>query len=91
MNSTGFSYAIVTKNYPRLQNTPVLLDSPYRKSKKYALVSKVVHKDNSENIAFIKYSNDLQELQEQAKGYPSWYNYPLGLKKDLQGYITQIE
>jgi len=87
---TPYSYAIIKENYPELERESVLLDNKYKKSKKYAYICKVCHKDGSENIAFINYSNDLKELQERAIQLPSWYNYPLGVAKDMQGYLREI-
>ena len=54
------------------------------------MINKLVHKDGSENIATITYSNDLQALHNRAKGFVSWYNYPLGLCKNMQGYIREL-
>jgi transposase-like protein len=85
---TSYSYAIIKENYPELERESVLLDNKYKKSKKYAYICKVCHKDGSENIAFINYSNDLKELQERAIQLPSWYNYAIGIYKDMQGNIN---
>jgi len=49
-----------------------------------------VHKDGSESIYFIDYSNDLEALQQRAKECISWYNYPLGVSKNIQGYLTAL-
>ncbi len=85
-----YSYAIIKYNYPELERESTLLDNKYRKTK-YALIQKVVHKDGSENIATIYYSNDLEKLQEQANGYLSWYSYPISLYKDTQQNIRHLE
>jgi hypothetical protein len=87
---TNYSYIIIKENHPELERESVLLDNKYNPKKKYAFINKVVHKDGSENIAFINYSNDLQDLQNRAKGFISWYNYPLGVAKNIQGYLREI-
>lgn len=89
-----YNYAIIKESYQELARETVLDPSKnankYNPKKKYAMIVKGVHKDHSESIYFILYSNDLQELQEKAKQYPSWYNYPTGLKKDMQGNISEL-
>jgi len=87
---TNYSYIIIKENHPELERESVLLDNNYNPKKKYAFINKVVHKDGSENIAFINYSNDLQDLQNRTKGFISWYNYPLGVAKNIQGYLREI-
>lgn len=84
-----YNYAIIKENYPELERESVLTHNKW-KNKKYAMLVKGVHKDGSESIYFIKYSNDLEELQNEAKDFPSWYNYPLGVSKSIQGYISEI-
>lgn len=85
-----YSYIIIQENYAELERESVLLENKYKANKKYAMISKIVHKDGSENISTIVYSNDLQALQDRAKGFVSWYNYPLGISKDIQGYLREI-
>lgn len=87
---TKYSYAIVKHNYPDLMRESVLLENKYSAKKKYALIEKISHKDGSENIANIYYSNDLEALSTQAKCYISWYNYPLGVTKNMQQYISEL-
>jgi hypothetical protein len=87
---TSYSYVIIKVNHPELERERVLLDNKYKARLKYAFINKIVHKDGSENIAFIDYSDDLEELQERAKGFISWYNYPLGVAKSIQGYISEV-
>ena len=91
---TQYNYAIIKENYPELERESVLLPekgkTKYNPKKKYAMIVKGVHTDNSESIYFIEYSNDLIGLHEKAKGYISWYNYPIGLAKNIQGYITEL-
>ena len=65
---SGYNYVIIKESYPELERESVLLENKYLKSKKYAMIFKQVHKDNSESITHIKYSNNLQELQDVAKG-----------------------
>lgn len=90
MKKSKYNYAIIKENYPELERESVLMHNDYKKNKKYAIIIKGVHKDSTESIYFIEYSNDLEMLQKQAKGYMSWYNYPLGVAKSMQGYISEI-
>jgi hypothetical protein len=91
---TPYNYVIIKENYPELERESVLdpgkNSNKYSAKKKYAMIVKGVHKDGSESIYFIKYSNDIVELQKLASGYPSWYNYPIGISKNIQGYLTQL-
>lgn len=90
MKNTSYGYVIIKHNYPELERETTLLPNNYNDKKKYAFIQKTVHKDGSESIDFIRYSNDLEELQTQANNYQSWYNYPLGLRKDIQGFINEL-
>lgn len=87
---TGYNYVIIKENNPYFAQESVLLDNKYKANKKYAFITKMIHKDGSESIATIEYSNDLQLLQERAGGFCSWYNYPMGVYKDMQQYLHQI-
>ncbi len=87
---TPYNYVIIKHNYPELERESTLLPSPYKAKKKYAAIYKQMHKDGSESISFITYDNDLEKLQAAAAGHPSWYNYPLGLCKNMQGYISEL-
>jgi hypothetical protein len=87
---TSYSYAIIKENYPELERESTLLENKYKASKRYALITKLVHKDGSENIPTIVYCNDIVSLQNIAKGFVSWYNYPLGVSKDIQGFLREI-
>jgi hypothetical protein len=87
---TPYNYVIIKENYPELERESVLTKNKYNAKKKYAMIVKGVHKDGSESIYFIEYSNDIVELQSIASGYPSWYNYPIGISKNIQGYLTQL-
>ncbi len=86
---TKYSYYIIKENNPYFAQEPTLLKNNY-KATKYAMIEKIVNKDGSENIANIYYSNDMVKLQNTASTALSWYNYPLSLKKDIQGNISQI-
>lgn len=86
----AYSYVIIRENYPALDREKVLLHNKHNPKKKYAFISKVVHKDRSESIAFIDYSNDLAALQLKAQDYISWYNNPANLYKDMQQNIRHI-
>ncbi len=85
-----YNYVIIKENYPDLERESTLLNNDYNAKKKYAFINKGVHKDGSESIYFIDYSNDLQLLQERASEYKSWYNYPIRLSKNIQGYISEL-
>lgn len=85
-----YNYVIIKENYPHLEQERALLENNYQAKKKYAMINKSVHKDGSESITTISYSNDLQELQERAKGFISWYNYPMGVAKNIQGYLFEV-
>jgi len=89
MNSR-YSYVIIKENNPYLERESTLIRNNYKASKKYAFINKIVNKDGSESIAFIDYSNDLQDLQDRARGFATWYNYPLGITKNMQGYLREI-
>lgn len=89
MKYNSYSYAIIKHNNPYFEKESTLLENKYKKTK-YAFIEKVVHKDGSENIANIYYSNNLEKLQVLANGYTSWYNYPLNLCKNMQGFIKHI-
>ncbi len=91
MKNNKYSYAILKHNCAYLERESVLLENKYKVTKKYALIEKLVHKDGSENIANIYYSNDLEILSNRAKNFISWYIYPLGLCKNMQGYIRDID
>jgi hypothetical protein len=85
-----YNYIIIKESYPELERESTLSYNKYKKSKKYAFICKGIHNDGSESIYFIDYSNNLAELQERAAGFISWYNYPMNLMKNIQGFISQI-
>jgi len=87
---TPYHYIIIKHNYPELERENTLSHNKYKAKAKYAFINKGMHKDGSESIYYIDYSNDLEALQNSAKNFPSWYNYPLGLSKNMQGYISEL-
>lgn len=91
MNKTCFSYVVIVYNNPDLANERTYLNqNKYKKSAKYAMLFRTVHKDNSETLTHMRYSSNMEELQKVANSFISWYNYPLALRKDMQGNISQI-
>lgn len=86
---TSYSYAVIKHNDPTFERESTYLKSKYKKTK-YASFNKAVHKDGSETLVHIEYSNNLEELQEKASKLPTWYNYPLGVAKNIQGYLREI-
>lgn len=90
----NYNYAIIKNNYPELERETVLdpiTGNKYNSKKKYAIIVKGVFKDGSEGIYFIKYDNNLEKLHNMAKGYKSWYNYPLDLAKHINGNIVELD
>lgn len=87
---TAYNYIIIKENNQYFKQESVLFDNKYEADKKYAFIIKTIQKDSSENIATIEYSNDLEQLQERANGYCSWYNYPMGVYKDMQQYLYKM-
>jgi len=86
----AYNYVIIKHNFADLERESTLITSPYKAKEKYAAIYKQMHKDGSESISFIAYDSDLEKLQKAAERYPSWYNYPINLSKDMQGYIKHI-
>lgn len=86
-----YAYVVIVHNSPDLASESTLLHNKYKANKKYAFIQKNVNKDHSENICFIDYSNDLEDLQRRAAQFNSWYNYPLNLTRNMQGYIRHIK
>ena len=86
---TPHNYAVIKHNNPHFAKETTLLESKWKKTK-YAMFNKSVHKDGSESIVNITYSNDLEELQNAAKELPTWFNYPLGVAKKVSGELIQI-
>lgn len=83
----SYHYAIIVHNSSDNYNRSVLLSNNYKRTK-YCMIDRGVHKDGSESEYFIIYSNDLEKLQNKASKYVSWYNYPIGLRKEIQGGIS---
>jgi hypothetical protein len=86
----AYHYIIIRENNPHLEHESTLSYNKYKKTKKYAFINKGTHQDGSESIYYIEYSNDLAELHNRAKEFVSWYNYPIGLTKNIQGYISEL-
>lgn len=86
---TQYSYVIIRHNNKELSQVYTLLDSKHNPKAKFAIIFKTCHKDGSESITHIRYSNDLLHLHNIAIQYPTWFNYPLGLYKSMAGNIEQ--
>ena len=86
---TECSYAVIKFNSPEMERENVLGKNKYKKTK-FAMLLKSIHKDSSESITFIDYSNDIVDLQNRASQFESWYNYPLGLFKDRNQTIKKL-
>lgn len=85
-----YTYIVIKFNNSYFSQESVLFKNDY-KAKKYAYFEMLSHKDGSESIANIFYSNDIAQLQAKAEGFISWYNYPLNLCKDMKQHIMHIE
>jgi hypothetical protein len=87
----AYTYAILVENTPNqyLHQENTLLPCKFKKTK-YALIEKQVFKDHSEGVNFNYYSNDLKKFTDQMKKYISWYDYVIGVIKNIQGYESQI-
>lgn len=85
----GYTYVVIKHNDELFSHDSTLLRSKWKKTK-YICLFKTMHKDGSESLTHYKCSNNLEAIQKEAKEYVSWYNYPIGLRKDLQGYISEI-
>jgi hypothetical protein len=85
-----YNYIVIKENYPELERESVLLHNEYNRRKKFAFICKGANKDGSESIYYIEYSNDLAALQARAKLFISWWNYPLGVGKTVQGELREI-
>lgn len=85
----SYGYAIIKGNNEYFARQSTFLESKYKKTK-YAMLIKEVHKDKSETLVKIEYSNDLEKLQNRANGFISWYNYPMGISKSIQGYLSEL-
>lgn len=88
---TSYSYAILCKNDKsmRLDLIPTFFNSKFLKSRKYGIILKTVNRDGSETVTHIKYFNNLELAINYIKEYPSWYDYVNGIKKDMQGNISE--
>lgn len=85
-----YSYGILRENTERaaLQQINTLLPCKHKKTK-YGIIEKAVINNGSEIVVRVIYSSNLQQLTETLKKYVSWYNEPLGLKKDMQQNISE--
>lgn len=86
----GYSYVAIRRNDPAYEKERALVGNNYNPRKKYAYFNYLVHADGSESLAFIKYENDLEELQNIAKEFESWYNYPMGIAKYRDGTLVEL-
>lgn len=86
----GYNYMVIVDNNEQLKSLSTLLENKYNKRAKYAMRLMIAHKDGSENVSAIMYSNDLGAFQKQANEFVSWYNYPIGLYKPLDGIIRKL-
>lgn len=84
-----FLYAIVQNNNPQFAQESSFIENFYE-DKKYALIIKHSFKDGTEKNLRIAYSDSLEEISNEAKTYPSWYIYPIGIYMELQGVINFI-
>ena len=89
-NGNGYGYVIIKENDETFSRLSTLLYNKYKKSAKYVFIQKNVNNDGSENIAFIDYSSNLDELQNRADKFVSWYNYVTLKSKNIQGYVTDL-
>lgn len=85
-----YGYMVIRFNHPDYERKSTLLHNDYKKSKRYAIFNYSAHKDGSESLNFIEYSDDLEDLHNRAKDYPTWFNYPIGLFKPIDGEIQPI-
>jgi hypothetical protein len=85
-----FSYVVIQTNNPNWGRESALLRNDYNPKKKYVFIQKSTNSDGSENTNFIDYSNDLEILQKAASKFKSWYNYPIGLYKGIDGVIHEL-
>lgn len=86
-----YIYGILKENTELLglQFEPTIIPCEFVPSA-YALIEKKMLPNNTEKINRIIYSDDLQELSTNLLKYISWYNYPTGIKKNMQQFISEI-
>lgn len=87
--NNSFYYPIIKHNYKELSQESTNKPSEWE-DKKYAFILKYCLKRADETIELIIYSDSLEELNTEAIKFKSWYNYPLGLYRELQGNILQL-
>ena len=86
----SYTYGILRENTHRaaLQQIHTFLPCKHKKTK-YGIIEKSLMPDGSEIVVRVIYSNNLEQLTNTLKNYISWYNEPLGLKKDMQQNISE--
>lgn len=85
-----FNYAVIRHNNPYQETKTALLDNKYNPEKKYSLEFISTHKDGTESITCIEYSNDLEALHNKVIEFQSWFNYPIHLCKTRKGDFKTI-
>lgn len=87
------NYGILQFNNPFFAKESAILENDYKPTK-YALIEKKIipytQKGGNEVVTRIIYSDDLEDLSQKLKKYQSWYNYPIGVYKDIQGNISEL-
>ena len=86
-----YNYAILVENTKEryLHQEFTFLESKFKKTK-YAIIEKQVFKDGSEGINKIIYSDNLIKLQNDIKGYISWYDYIKMETKSINQYVSKL-
>ena len=86
----SYTYGILRENteHAALHQINTFLPCKYKKTK-YGIIEKSLMPDGSEIVVRVIYSNNLEQLTNTLKNYISWYNEPLGLKKDMQQNISE--
>ena len=89
-NKKKYIYGILRENTQRAALHQINTFFPCKHKKtKYGIIEKAVMPDGSEIVIRVIYSNNLEQLTNILQNYISWYNEPLGLKKDMQQYIYE--
>ena len=86
----AYTYGILRENTQRayLHQINTFLPCKHKKTK-YGIIEKALMPDGSEIVVRVIYGNNLEQLTDTLKNYVSWYNEPLGLKKDMQQNISE--
>lgn len=86
----SYTYGILRENTERAALHQINTFFPCKHKKtKYGIIEKALMPDGSEIVVRVIYSNNLEQLTNTLKNYISWYNEPLGLKKDMQQNISE--